>query len=368
MIRFVIVIHFVLIAVQFCVIWSISAVNHTYSCYTVVSNNKNCCGFSSSYLQHLQQVKPNTVLYMQWTAMPYKSYSWLKKTVILHASGKQNTEGYFELWGETTCSFYKTRNNQIILSSTLRQFIKHSHAEVALVHCCVIPVVVLLFPDESEAWLLTGVVRVVALHFGLFFFLGGRGHGSKDPVDVLILALGFWRRKGRGLASRGVQRACPADSRGRCGGKTPREAGEIIRDLFDRLNGAGADIDSHMLLYTYSHLLAFAECHACDPLPYNPSPPRKPKESHQENLFLALLLGLPPQRNDEVDYMENTTLKTLCALNMLPACLPAFSTSCSEQLLSLSLLQRGSVYGCVYEREGETGIGIWEETERHIIA
>lgn len=69
---------------------------------------------------------------------------------------------------------------------------------------------------------------------------------------------------------------------GRSGGEAPRVPGEVVRDLLDGLDGAGAHVNGHVLLDADGGFLAFALCHACGPARSPlPNPPKEEKKSPQ---------------------------------------------------------------------------------------
>lgn len=65
-------------------------------------------------------------------------------------------------------------------------------------------------------------------------------------------------------------------------GEAPRVTGEVVRNLFDGLDGARAHVNGHVLLDADGGFLAFALCHACGParslLPKPKTEKRKKKD------------------------------------------------------------------------------------------
>lgn len=146
---------------------------------------------------------------------------------------------------------------------------------------------------KSASWKLTAVVGFVAVGVRLVLGrLGGRPSragagararagavGSEELVDILVVVAGAVggaaaARAGRGGARGGV--------RGRSGagpgvrGQAPREAGEVVGDLLDGPDGAGAHVDGHMLLDADGRLLpAPPEGHAGSAVPPGRGPARR---------------------------------------------------------------------------------------------
>lgn len=125
---------------------------------------------------------------------------------------------------------------------------------------------------KSASWKLTAVVGLVAVGVRLVLRrLGGRpcravagarartgAVGSEELVDILVVvagAVGGAAAAGasRGRASGGVRGRSGAGPRGL--GQAPREAGEVVGDLLDGPDRAGAHVDSHMLLDADGRLL-----------------------------------------------------------------------------------------------------------------
>lgn len=119
---------------------------------------------------------------------------------------------------------------------------------------------------------LTAVVRLIAV--GVRLVLGGLGGrprgagagagaragtvGSKELVHILVVvaaAVGGAAGAGAGCGrARGGVQGRGGAGRG-SGGQAPREAGEVVGDLFDGPNGPRAHVDGHMLLDADGRLL-----------------------------------------------------------------------------------------------------------------
>lgn len=107
---------------------------------------------------------------------------------------------------------------------------------------------------------------------------GAGAIGSEELVDILVVVAGAVggaaaTRAGRGRARGGVWRCSGAEPGVR--GQAPREAGEVVGDLLDGPDGAGAHVDGHMLLDADGRLLpAPPEGHAGSAAPPGRGPNR----------------------------------------------------------------------------------------------